>query len=1047
MHRSLTASDLDLIAKTISILPEAVENCGVEIREYDANAVVLPEGGVEDIACLILLGSVRTALQADHGGLITLERHERGALLDKAMFSQRLWSRQARVLAATRSLVALIPSSLLHAREDASAEYGEQKAIESDGVIDHLNDLSETGARMAALLQEEGKFEALEIKAGDVLFEEGDAADFACLVLTGRLEALQWDQGVQKVIGSSGPGTLVGELGVLDHQPRAATVRALEKSTVVFLSADLTRRLCSTAGLSSLTSALRAAYALSGWGIAYSVLTPGADEDEILTTIQLEDNRVVSVTRGLKSRMVVARATTLPDKILRSQNGRLKIGIADDRLVLVEGPEGWADLPKLMEYLLAGRILESWRQSAFETNETFLFTNETELLPDSVACACTGASVAKIRGHAAGGATTLRDIEQACGAGGVCGGCRSRISTLLGRENFTLCQAKVSSLCSGAVRLLLEPIGSTFPTISPGQHVAVDGLVDGAWLTRSYTVVHCNAQTLELGVKIEQYGEFSRWLATQTEPTLMRVSQPQGDPITAGGPPLMFLVAGIGVTPAIAALRAVSDQRRLDITYIYRSRDVAAYLTELEDAAKDGLIEFRGICTTETDRPDLKSLIESALTASGSEEAFVCGPPEWAETITGLLKEKGITVRTEAFTHSGTSGGPALVCPGSWRDAAKPHTSPNWTQYTLDNPGTQLDESRSFIEQFFSEHDGMGGFESRWREVEGEIQSTGSYHQTIEEMSFGAKVAWRNSTKCIGRLYWSGLKVRDCRHIKHPDDVATELFKHLDLAYNNGNLKPVMTVFDPGSIDQPAVRIWNPQLMRYAGYQNGQEKPVGDPAQLELTRAIQKLGWRGVGSDFDLLPIVVEVAGHKPQVYEIPAEQRYEVDIRHPDYPRLHELGLKWYAVPAVSDMALDCGGILYRCAPFNGWYMATEIGARNFTDVERYNLALEVAQKLGLDTSRESNLWRDKVLIAMTEAVLWSFEADGVKIADHFSASLEFLQFCKNEQEQGRDVQGHWPWLVPPIGGSATPLFLDQWNDLDIKPALRPQDPCSWEG
>ena len=122
---------------------------------------------------------------------------------------------------------------------------------------------------------------------------------------------------------------------------------------------------------------------------------------------------------------------------------------------------------------------------------------------------------------------------------------------------------------------------------------------------------------------------------------------------------------------------------------------------------------------------------------------------------------------------------------------------------------------------------------------------------------------------------------------------------------------------------------------------------------------------------------------------------------------------------------------------------MATEIGARNFTDVERYNLSRQIAEKIGADTRRESTLWRDKALTAMTEAVLWSFEAEGVKIADHYSASLEFLQFCRNEQDVAREVRGHWPWLVPPIGGSAAPLFLDQWPDGEIKPALVMQEPA----
>ena len=38
-------------------------------------------------------------------------------------------------------------------------------------------------------------------------------------------------------------------------------------------------------------------------------------------------------------------------------------------------------------------------------------------------------------------------------------------------------------------------------------------------------------------------------------------------------------------------------------------------------------------------------------------------------------------------------------------------------------------------------------------------------------------------------------------------------------------------------------------------------------------------------------------------------------------------------------------GGIIYPTAPFNGWYMVTEIGVRNFIDTYRYNL-LEKLQK-----------------------------------------------------------------------------------------------------
>lgn len=54
------------------------------------------------------------------------------------------------------------------------------------------------------------------------------------------------------------------------------------------------------------------------------------------------------------------------------------------------------------------------------------------------------------------------------------------------------------------------------------------------------------------------------------------------------------------------------------------------------------------------------------------------------------------------------------------------------------------------------------------------------------------------------------------------------------------------------------------------------------------------------------------------------------------------ELGLKWYGLPAVSNMLLEIGGLEFSACPFSGWYMGTEIGVRDYCDNSRYNI-LEV--------------------------------------------------------------------------------------------------------
>ena len=56
--------------------------------------------------------------------------------------------------------------------------------------------------------------------------------------------------------------------------------------------------------------------------------------------------------------------------------------------------------------------------------------------------------------------------------------------------------------------------------------------------------------------------------------------------------------------------------------------------------------------------------------------------------------------------------------------------------------------------------------------------------------------------------------------------------------------------------------------------------------------------------------------------------------------PWFEELGLRWYALPAVANMLFDCGGLQFPAAPFNGWYMGTEIGARDLCDTQRYNIS-----------------------------------------------------------------------------------------------------------
>jgi nitric-oxide synthase len=329
------------------------------------------------------------------------------------------------------------------------------------------------------------------------------------------------------------------------------------------------------------------------------------------------------------------------------------------------------------------------------------------------------------------------------------------------------------------------------------------------------------------------------------------------------------------------------------------------------------------------------------------------------------------------------------------------------------------------------------GVELRERrsQIKREIATSGTYQISTEELEFAAKIAWRNNARCIGRRMWKNLIVRDLRHLRTEEEIFEGCVEHLRVGYNDGKLRPVLTVFAPRQPGQPGIRLWNHQLIRYAGYRQADGSVIGDSHSVELTERVMAMGWKGGGGHFDILPLVVQLPGGEPTMFELPEDVRREVPISHPEHEWFADLGLRWYAVPALCDMALDAAGLQFTAAPFSGWYMGTEIAARNFGDESRYNLLPLVARRLGLDTSSDRTLWKDRALVELNIAVLHSYKKHGVAMVDHHAATRDFMRFVDNEETCGRTPYTDWSWIVPPVSGSACPVFHRDFEDRTVKP------------
>lgn len=339
-------------------------------------------------------------------------------------------------------------------------------------------------------------------------------------------------------------------------------------------------------------------------------------------------------------------------------------------------------------------------------------------------------------------------------------------------------------------------------------------------------------------------------------------------------------------------------------------------------------------------------------------------------------------------------------------------------------------------------------YEKRIADIDHEIQQTGTYAHTTAEIEYGCQLAWRNSARCINRLYWSTLKVVDRRQVKTNGEMFTEICNHLRMAYNNGTLQATTLVMPKDA------RLWSTQYLRYACYEQADGSILGDPANRELTKVAIELGWNNEErkrTQWDLLPIIVQCDPNTPPSwYNLPEDLRPTVMLSHPD-PKydaaIKSLGLRWVAQPFVADKAIEIGGIVYKCVPFSGWFMETEIG-RNLCDIQRYNIIPKLAALLNLDVTAAANsqLNIDRIYVEINAAVLHSFQKAKVAIVDHHTAATGFMKFMNQEVKQRGNTPADWIWLVPPISGGMSSLFHQEMLNYVVKPRVLDQrDPWTY--
>ena len=739
-----------------------------------------------------------------------------------------------------------------------------------------------------------------------------------------------------------------------------------------------------------------------------------------------------------------------------SKGGERVLKLKDSQLVGLSVRGLWTGRRWATELFFKHQPLPRWQINLFrELGELQIEETSSLIEPEGVVCNCTQVTCGKLQELIEGGMDTLEQIADDTKVTMICGGCQPLVEELLGSANLAVAElVSKEDLGRGIFRFQLRPVGESVVASQPGQHILIQGRVDGVWVTRAYSLSSAaDENAYEITVKREEMGLFSRWLCDRADShSLFRISQPRGDYYLSDEQPVYFFAGGIGITPAVAMMRTLAargDKRRFHLDWSAPNSEDFVLKAELERlTAQHSNLSVKLRPTRTEGRLSIEE-VQKEYQPQDDAVAFMCGPTTYMDAVRSHLITAGWqneAIKQELFSSKLDEEGKAQD-PMPQRPVvqlAGGVTPVESFSYDIEPINSIAEEAEVFLKQCYLERGLPEVFLSRWQEANQSIETTGSYEHTLDELTYGARLAWRNSNRCVARYFWQSLQVRDMRHLETEEQMFKAIVEHIKLATNGGDIRAVMTVFKPDGR-----RLWNSQLLRYAAYRQPDGSILGDPANLEFTEQALKLGWKKENrTAFDYLPIIIQLPDSQPRLFEIPPEIILDVSLSHPRYEWFEELGLKWYALPAVCNMSLDLGGIQYTCMPFNGFYMGTEIGGRNFSDTYRYNMLPVIAEKMGLDCSSNETLWRDFAIAELNLAVVHSYKKHGVRLIDHHTMTDYFMQFMADEQRCSRPVHADWGWIVPPVSGSTTPVYPVEMNNRIFKPNyFYMSDPWKAEG
>lgn len=206
-----------------------------------------------------------------------------------------------------------------------------------------------------------------------------------------------------------------------------------------------------------------------------------------------------------------------------------------------------------------------------------------------------------------------------------------------------------------ATELVLKPVDKLFD-FRPGQFAFVEVQGKGWNEAHPFTISSPPGES-RLRFTVKALGDWTRKLRTELQPggtVLVRGPYGRFDSARAGTNQV-WIAGGIGLTPFLSTLRAMTpgDPRRITFVYAARNEDEAIFLDELKTrSAELGNVDLIPLFSDHGDFARVDDLKQRLAAPLSAYDYFLCGPKPMVNGLMADLRKAGVSrahIHTEAF--------------------------------------------------------------------------------------------------------------------------------------------------------------------------------------------------------------------------------------------------------------------------------------------------------------------------------------------------------------------------------------------------------------